>query len=152
VMIATPSCPTSIVVLGAILKIEAKLTQCLFGVLQSADPRHHRTSALSSNCSDPTLAWLTWHTCSNVTCHVALDWMYLLGRGWGRSSGRMKQTGTSAHTSHTVVTKTHRARGRTRIFFTITRWGFPVVDLVSNGGQIGVKQVWLGVFLHRTGL
>ena len=41
----------------------------------------------------------------------------------------------------TVVTKTHRARGRNRILFTITRLGFPGVELGSDGGQIGVKQV-----------
>jgi len=49
--------------------------------------------------------------------------------------------GTCCMLGLTVVTKTHRARGRNRVFFTITRLGFPGVDLGSNGAQIGVKQV-----------
>ena len=38
------------------------------------------------------------------------------------------------------------------MFFTMTHWGDPVVDLGSHGGLIGLKQVHLGVLLQPTGL
>ena len=50
-----------------------------------------------------------------------------------------------------ILTDTHRAHGRDGICFSMTNGGSHRVDLGSNGGRIGVKQVRLGVCFSAQG-